>query len=104
MGGPSLMGGSRPSMFGGASAVPMFPQSQPSGPMPGFSREPFSPTAELREVQGFGPQQQSPSVPSDDMGRKISHIEDKMEIINEKLDLILRELRHLYDSSAGRRL
>jgi hypothetical protein len=71
--------------------------------MPGFQREPFSPTAELREIQTFNPQSMGQqAVPSDDLGRRISHLEDKIGIVNEKLDLILRELRNLYD--VGRRV
>ena len=84
----------------------MFPQSSPQGPMSGFSREQFSPSTELREIQVFNPQSMpsQQAMHSDDMGRRISHLEDKIEIVNEKLDLILRELRNLYEAGAGRRV
>ncbi len=62
----------------------------------------------MREIQGFSPTVQ-PSQPaaaqaaSDDTVRRINHLEDKMEIMNEKLDLILREIRNIYETGAGRR-
>jgi len=83
------------------AAFPMFPQTQSMSP-PSLRGQGFSPSAELMEAQGNIPQ--SPTVQTDDLGRRISHLEDKMELMNEKLDLILRELRNIYESSVGRRI
>ncbi len=91
-----------PSFLGGPQAMPMFPQNQPMPSLP-FSGQAFSPTAELREIQtSITPTQVA--APSDDLGRKIGHLEDKMEIMNEKLDLILREIRNIYEREVGRRI
>ena len=73
--------------------------------MQSFPQGNFSPTSELREVQFQPAQAQASSpVPSDDFGRRLDHLQDKMEIMNEKLDMILREIRNIYETGAGRRV
>jgi hypothetical protein len=96
--GPSGMGmqGNRPP---GAptmpTATPMFPQTKQMSPSSAFQS--FSPTSELQEVQTSPSYQQAPMPTSNDLDKRMNHIEDKIEIMNEKLDLIMRELRNLYE-------
>ena len=86
---------------GAPPAMPMFPQSQPIPASSPFERSPFSPSGEMMEVQRSASTQ---AVSADDLGKRIGHLEDKMEIMNEKLDLILRELRNIYEQGAARRI
>jgi hypothetical protein len=95
---------SRPPMPGAPSATPMFPQTQPLTPSAPFGPGKFSPIQELKEVQTVPSYPAQVAAPTSDLGKKIGHLEDRMEIMNEKLDLILRELRNIYERGAGRRI
>lgn len=83
-------------------ARPMFPQTEQLSPSAPFGSAPFSRSSELQDVQM--PQTQPSAVMGDDLGRKIGHLEDRMEIMNEKLDLIMRELRNIYEQGSVRRI
>lgn len=92
-----------PDLSRGIPSVGVSPPPGISAPFPTPSAEPtltpFSPGAEISSFMPTQPQVQefrTEVASSKDIVRLVERLEDRVDLMNEKIDLILRELRNIY--------